>query len=66
MTFKYMEPILYGIYFSFCDRKGLHYVVQAPRLMFDPLFVKFFPENKIFLKMRYILKKSEKVVILWL
>lgn len=48
MTFKYMEPILYGIYFSFCDRKGLHYMVFLPKLMFDPLFVKFFPENKIF------------------
>lgn len=40
MTFKYMEP-LYGIYFSFCDRKVLHYMVFLPKLMFDPLFVKF-------------------------
>lgn len=49
-----------------CDRKGLHYMVFLPKLMFDPLFVKFFPENKIFLKMRYILEKLGKVVILWL
>lgn len=46
MNFKYMEPILYGIYFSFCARKGLHYVVFLPKLMFDPLFVKFSQENK--------------------
>lgn len=45
MTFKYMEPILYGIYFSFYDRKVLHYMVFLPKLMFDPLFVKFFPEK---------------------
>ena len=48
MTFKYMEPILYGIYFSFCDRKVLHYVVFLPKLMFDPLFVKFILKIKNF------------------
>lgn len=26
-----------------CERKGLHYVVFLPRLLFDPLYVKFFP-----------------------
>ena len=43
MTFKYMVPILYGIYFSFCDRKVLHNVVYTPRLLFDPLCTKFIP-----------------------
>lgn len=41
MTFKYMEPILYGIYFSFCDLKVLHNVVQPRKLLFDPLYAKF-------------------------
>lgn len=31
-----------------CDRKVLHYMVFLPKLMFDPLFVKFFPENNFF------------------
>ena len=26
-----------------CDRKVLHNVVFLPRLLFDPLYVKFFP-----------------------
>lgn len=66
MNFKYMEPILYGIYFSFCARKGLHYVVFLPKLMFDPLFAKFSQENKKIMKTRYILKKPVKIIILWL
>lgn len=32
---------LYGIYFSFCDRKVLHNVVNSPRLLFDPLCEKY-------------------------
>ena len=42
----YWSSILYGIYFSFCDRKVLHNVVKPPRLLFDPLFAKFSQENK--------------------
>lgn len=52
----------YGIYFSFCDRKVLHNVAYLPRLLFDPLYVKFILKIKIFLKMRYILENLEKLL----
>ena len=50
----------YGIYFCFCDRKVLHYMVFLPKLMFDPLFVKFFPENKIFFENAVYIGKTWK------
>ena len=62
----YWSSILYGIYFSFCDRKVLHYVVKPPRLLFDPLFAKFSQENKKIMKTRYILEKLKKITILWI
>jgi len=49
-----------------CDRKVLHNVAYTPRLLFDPLYVKFILKIKNFLKTRYILEKPGKVIILWL
>lgn len=62
MTFKYMGLILYGIYFSFCDRKVLHYMVKPLELLFDPLYAKFILKIKKFLKTRYILENLYKLL----
>ena len=57
MTFKFIpmgfSPILvfypigllpYMVFMGeICDLKVLHYVVKPPRLLFDPLYAKFFP-----------------------